>query len=141
MSNNLKNISTEELLKYAEESSGSEIKTKKHVLDFINEYNIVPGLIEVPNHVIYYQYRRVWRPETRTKLSKIEFFRNFSKHFDLKRKTKTRYYLLNDGSFDLSELSLKQSKDSDKAYENKVKKKNKKKSSKIPELKKGIHVD
>lgn len=143
---NLKNLSLDELLELANEANqeheeGEKKKTKKHVLDFMKDRQILPGLTQVPNYLIYYEYRRKWKLESRSKLRKTDFFREFSKHFEQKRTTNCRYYLLNEQSFDLSEENLKNSKDSDTLYENKIKKKKEQKeSNKESKSQKGVHA-
>lgn len=124
--NNLKELPIEDLLELAKNTveEKSKFKINKHVAEFIKDYGILPGLTLVPTHVIYYNYKRVWRSESRTKISKIAFFRNFNKLFEQKRKTKVRYYLLNEESFDLTTEELYKTKLADKIYENRRKKEN-----------------
>ena len=67
---------------------------------FILELKIIPGSTKVPNFLIYYYY--MTNKTSPNKLSKQEFFRNFNKIFKSIRTSKTRYYLVNDGIFDIS---------------------------------------
>jgi hypothetical protein len=129
MSNKLETLTLDELLELMEEA-GDSIEslvdsTERSVKKFIKEHNITPGQTKVPSYVIFYHYRRVWRLQG-NKVNKIVFFRNFNKLFDQYRTKSTRYYLLNEGIFDLSQEDLNEAKESDKRYEKKIKKKPKK---------------
>ena len=117
----LKDLTIEELLELAKIDAEDDetIPTKPHIIEFVKDNEIVSGTTLVPTFVIFMEYRRFWRTESRTKLSKIDFFRNFSNLFEKKRKTHTRYYLLNEGSFDLSEENLRIAKEHDRRYEKK----------------------
>ena len=66
--------------------------------EFINNFNIVSGDEKVPTHVLYFTYCK----STTNPISKIHFFRLFSKLFTQKRSRSQRFYLLNKDSFDYS---------------------------------------
>jgi hypothetical protein len=91
-----KGISTEELNKIveSEEFCDDEFDVERSVELFIKDLGIFPGSNRIPNHVVYYNYRKVWGSQRSKKLGKTNFFREFSKNFDSVRTGKTRYYLL-----------------------------------------------
>lgn len=116
-------LSIDELLDLLDDSDSYEslVSKEKSVNKFIRENGIISGQIKVPTYVIYYHYKRKWKLQAK-KLSKIAFFREFNKLFDQVRTKNTRYYLLNDGIFNLDKESLDEAKGSDKRYEKKTKK-------------------
>jgi len=122
---NIKELSIDELLELAKQSAEEkkEVKIQPHVQDFIKDYQIYPGTALIPTYVIFHEYRRIWRHESRMKLSKVHFFIEFNNLFEQKRTTKTRYYLLNEGSFNLSKEYLTETKKLDKQYEKRVRSK------------------
>ena len=99
---------------------------KSNVREFLREYGVKDGSTLVPNYKVYFDYCRKWRPQGK-KLSKIGFLRKFSVVFESHRKTKVRYYLLNEGAFDISEEAIDEAKEFDKRMRNKIRKKNKQK--------------
>lgn len=115
----------EELEKGGTESSlPSFIQDKKvprSVTDFIKEFEIKVGEDRIPNYKIYYDYK-AWERFQSTKLSKVEFFRQFNKFFKGKRGNQGRYYLLDSESFDMSEKSLTKAKNYDTMYQGRKKK-------------------
>lgn len=110
----------EELLKLVNERPKTERKKKedhKDVLDFISELSIESGVQAVPNYLIFYIYRCLWKPEnSKRKAKKITFFQTFGKHFPDYRKNKQRYYMLKDGLFNVTEDVLKAAKIYDKQH-------------------------
>lgn len=112
--------SIEELLKIIEEKPKTGKKQKadnKDVLDFITELDIKSGLKAIPNYLIFYIYRCVWHPNNqKRKAKKITFFQTFSRHFPSYRKNDQRYYMLNDGIFEVNDEVLKAAKQYDKQY-------------------------
>ena len=87
-------------------------KSRLHVSSFVIDLKLKDGTCEIPNYVLYYKYCREWNPTGR-KLSKIGFARTFSKFFDIKRKTKVRYYNLN---LKITEEYKKEAKEFDRLY-------------------------
>lgn len=112
--------SIEELLKLIEEKPENSKKKKednKNVIEFINEFQIESGTQAIPNYLIFYIYRTLWRvDEVRKKAKKITFFQTFSKHFPAYRKNHQRYYLLKEGLFDVTDEILKAAKQYDKQH-------------------------
>ena len=91
------NLSTEQLIQLATEQSSLEIKQRKEldssVVRFIRENNISVGINKIPTFYLYYIYKVTWKRDSR-KLTKVEFFRQFSKEFESYRSGKQRYYML-----------------------------------------------
>lgn len=112
--------SIEELLKLIEKQSKGEKKEKaenKNVLQFIEELSIESGTQAVPNYLIFYVYRSIWRvDEAKRKAKKITFFQTFGKHFPDYRKNHQRFYMLKEGLFDVNEELLKAAKNYDKQH-------------------------
>lgn len=112
--------SIEELLKLIEKQSKSEKKEKaenRNVLQFIEELSIESGTQAVPNYLIFYVYRSIWRvDEAKRKAKKITFFQTFGKHFPDYRKNHQRFYMLKEGLFDVNEELLKAAKNYDKQH-------------------------
>lgn len=114
----------DELEKGGKESPSSFPKDKKvprSVTDFIKEYKIKIGTDRIPVYKLYYDYM-TWERFQSTKLSKIEFSRQFSKFFESGRGNQGRYYLLDKDSFDLSKESLTRAKNYDNIYQKPKKK-------------------
>lgn len=113
--NNLKELSIEDLEKAIAEAKDEEVQMhfvndKTNVPRFCLEKGIKPGNDLVPGYLIYYTYRKEWQPWSRKKLSKIEFFRHFSKVYTQVRLNHTRCYKLDGSQFDLSTDNLKKIK-------------------------------
>lgn len=112
--------SIEELLKLIEQKPKSEKKEKpenRNVLQFIEELNIESGTQAVPNYLIFYIYRSIWRvDEPKKKAKKITFFQTFGKHFPDYRKNDQRFYMLKEGLFDVNEEMLKAARNYDKQH-------------------------
>jgi predicted nucleotide-binding protein (sugar kinase/HSP70/actin superfamily) len=110
----------EELLKLIEERPASGKKPRgdnKNVVDFINELGVESGTEAVPNYLIFYVYRCIWKPEEyKNKAKKITFFQTFGKRFPDYRKNHQRYYMLKSGLFNVEEEILKAAKQYDKQY-------------------------
>ena len=102
----MQGLTTQELLDLLEESSKSEQKPQEvastPIDGFISNLNIEHGEDKVPTHVIYYTYCQT----AKEPISKVHFFKLFSKKFTLYRKRHQRCYLLNPQSFDLSREGL-----------------------------------
>lgn len=113
---------------------------KSNVRDFLKEYGIKDGASLIPNYLVYYVYCKNWNP-TGKKLSKIGFLRKLSVVFESKRSNNTRYYLLDQEVFDLSEESLNDAKQFDRRYRSKVTKKIKKKQGEIPSSQETIQFE
>jgi len=112
--------SIEELLKLIEEKPKSGKKPRqdsRDVLDFINDLKIESGVEAVPNYLIFFIYRSVWKPDqSKKKAKKITFFQTFGKHFPDYRKNSQRYYMLREGIFNVNEDMLKAAKQYDKQH-------------------------
>jgi hypothetical protein len=112
--------SIEELLKLIEERPKSSHKQKednKDVLEFIKELQIESGTEAVPNYLIFYIYRSIWRvDQTKKKAKKITFFQTFGRHFPDYRKNNQRYYMLKEGMFNVNEEVLKAARQYDKQH-------------------------
>lgn len=110
----------EELLKLIEEKpvSGRKLRgDNKDVVDFINELGVESGTEAVPNYLIFYVYRCIWKPEeSKRKAKKITFFQTFGKRFPDYRKNHQRYYMLKEGIFNVEEELLKAAKQYDKQH-------------------------
>ena len=130
---NPKDLTIEELLGIVAQDGkaiSNLMDDKSNVKDFLREYGITDGTTLVPNYKVYYDYCKKWKPQGK-KLSKIGFLRKFSVVFNSKRTGTTRYYLLNEGVFQLDEGTLDEAKRFDKRYRNKTKKTKQKKQSTI----------
>jgi hypothetical protein len=112
--------SIEELLKLIEEKPKSGKKPRqdsRDVLDFINDLRIESGVQAVPNYLIFFIYRSIWKPDqSKKKAKKITFFQTFGKHFPDYRKNSQRYYMLKEGIFNVNEDMLKAAKQYDKQH-------------------------
>lgn len=110
----------EELLKLIEEKPKSVRKVKedhRDVLDFINDLGIESGTQAVPNYLIFYVYRSIWRADQpKKKAKKITFFQTFGRHFPDYRKNHQRYYMLKEGIFEVNEEVLKVARQYDKQH-------------------------
>lgn len=99
----------DELLEIARHKTKKPIKKQKlgEVQKFITEFEVKPGTQKVPPSIIYMYYED-WRPQSKTKLSKVKFFLEFSKHFEKTVDGYNRtFYLLEEGIFDTS-LEMRQ---------------------------------
>jgi predicted nucleotide-binding protein (sugar kinase/HSP70/actin superfamily) len=112
--------SIEELLKLVEQRPSSEKKQKedhRDVLEFIKDLGIESGTQAVPNYLIFYIYRSIWRADSsKKKAKKITFFQTFGKHFPDYRKNSQRFYMLKEGLFNVNEEVLKVAKQYDKQH-------------------------
>jgi predicted nucleotide-binding protein (sugar kinase/HSP70/actin superfamily) len=112
--------SIEELLKLIEEKPKSSRKVRednRDVLDFIKDLGIESGVQAVPNYLIFYVYRAIWRvDQQKKKAKKITFFQTFGKHFPDYRKNHQRYYMVKEGIFNATEELLKAAKQYDKQH-------------------------
>ena len=104
----MSNKSIEELLDLINSSKNKDSKSvvaklDKTVASFINELNIESGTQAVPNSLIFYYYRMLWKPEER-KIKKIMFFKSFSQKMPAYRHGQQRFYMLTAGIFDLSKF-------------------------------------
>lgn len=106
---------------HEKQSSKYQSKDKPHVSRFIDDLDIKTGVERVSTSVIYYTYRIKWDNDiaNNKKLKKIEFFRQFKRHFTPYRTGKQRYYLLDPSSFDLSREGLLEAEQYNKKYNSK----------------------
>lgn len=112
--------SIEELLKLIEEkpkSSKRQREDNKNVLEFIEDLKMESGTCAVPNYLIFYIYRCIWKPnENKRKVKKITFFQTFGKKLPSFRRNYQRYYMLREGLFNTNEELLKAAKQYDKQH-------------------------
>jgi hypothetical protein len=94
-------------------NSGSEKREKKDssrpiktVVQFVEDMGIEPGTQLVPNYLIFYYYRVLWKPsnDNSHKGKKITFFQSFNKLIPSHRNGKQRFYLIKKGIFDEAKL-------------------------------------
>ena len=138
MSSKTSNLTYEQLMEIIDKDKSSipKIKESSNLGRYIRENGIKDGPISVPNFVIYHHYCKVWNPMGR-KISKIEFMRQFSKLFESRRTGSTRFYKLDDGTFDISKEGKLNAKDWDARKRRKKKNEKRKKSEKLPRIKEG----
>lgn len=111
--------SIEELLSLVSQKPKSGRKPKSDhsdVLNFIKELGIESGTQAVPNFLIYYHYRMIWKPDARNKAKKITFFQTFGKHLPDYRHGKQRFYMVSPGIFNTNEEVVKAAKEYDEKY-------------------------
>jgi hypothetical protein len=112
--------SIEELLKLIEEKPRDQRKQRednRDVLSFIQDLSIESGTQAVPNYLIFYVYRSIWRvDQVKKKAKKITFFQTFGKHFPDYRKNHQRYYMIKEGIFEVNQDILKAAKQYDKQH-------------------------
>jgi hypothetical protein len=83
----------------------------------MKELGIESGTKAVPNYLIFYIYRSIWRADQpKKKAKKITFFQTFGKHFPDYRKNDQRFYMLKEELFDVNEELLTAAKQYDKQY-------------------------
>jgi len=116
----LKDLTLDQLLGLLGDSDSNEslITVKKpRRSTFIKDFKIIPGPDKIPNYLIFYYYRRIWRKELKKK-SKIGFFREFNKLYESGRTNSYRFYYLDnsDNIFDMSEESLSIAKKYESKY-------------------------
>lgn len=125
----MKTNELDELLAALEDAVDKKKKTVKKkkastndVFAFISKNNIRAGLDRVPNYVIFFTYMTKYKLSVgNEKVSKIYFFRLFSKKFESRRVGKQRYYALDKSQFDLSREGLIEAKAYDEKYERNIK--------------------
>ena len=85
-------------------------ETHFSIKKFINLFNIRPGLKKVPTYVIFFNYMTKVPTDRKDKLKRKAFFLEFAKFFPKYRHGSQRFYLLDEGSFDLSREARKEAK-------------------------------
>ncbi len=128
----MQDVSLEELLAKIEEiekggkespsSFDQEKKAPRSITDFIKTFEIKDGTDKIPTYKVFYDYIS-WERFSSTKLSKIEFGRQFKKFFESGRGNRGRFYYLDAESFDVSNESLTRAKKYDTMYQGKKVKK------------------
>jgi hypothetical protein len=111
--------SIEELLKLVQSRATTGRKApseNKSTLQFIEELGIEAGTHAVPNYLIFYVYRQIWKVEGRDKAKKITFFQTFGKHLPDYRHGNQRFYMIKEGIFDVNEEVLKKAELYDRQY-------------------------
>lgn len=139
MNSTKSNLTIDELLaavKDADKKKRRKIENNSNTNRYIDEMKLEPGLVAVPNFVIYWHYRAVWKGSDRAyKANKIVFFRTFCQKFPAHRIGKQRYYMLKEGCIEINEKILEEAKLYDKKY---VRfKKEEKRSGEVPEQSSG----
>lgn len=70
---------------------------------FIETMGVVRGPDRIPNYVVFYTYKKIYKKALGEKrYSKVFFFKCMSKFFDSARVGKQRYYLLDKSVFDMT---------------------------------------
>jgi hypothetical protein len=93
------------------------IENNSNTLRYIDEMKLEAGPVAVPNYVIYWHYRQVWKGSDRKyKANKIVFFRTFTQKFPSHRIGKQRFYLLKENCIELNDAVLEEAKLYDKKY-------------------------
>jgi hypothetical protein len=111
--------SIEELLKLVQNRESTERKAptqNKSTMDFIEELGIEAGTDVVPNYLIFYIYRQIWKENGNGKAKKITFFQTFGRHLPAYRHGKQRFYMVKEGIFDVNEEVLKKAEIYDRQY-------------------------
>jgi hypothetical protein len=111
--------SIEELLKLVSERPKTGRKPKEDhpdVLEFIQELGIESGTQAVPNYLIFYVYRVMWKGESKRKAKKISFFQTFGRHLPDYRHGNQRFYMIKEGLFNVTEEMKKAAKSYDKQH-------------------------
>lgn len=109
----------EELLSMATEVQKKRRRVENHpnVLRFLDEMNWESGVDAIPTYVIFWYYRVKWDGSDRHyKAKKITFFRTFNKRFPEFRKSGQRYYLMKEGTIELTAEVLKEAALYDKKF-------------------------
>jgi len=97
----------QEVQKKREDAKASSPSSKDSFERFIEDIGVKKGLDRIPNYVVFYTYKKVYKKALGEKrYSKIHFFRRMSQFFDTARVGKQRYYLLDKDSFDKKLLKL-----------------------------------
>lgn len=110
-----------------ENKSSKRIYESKSVDHFIKDFNIQSGTAKIENEVLFYYYRIVFSPEyNRSKVNKDMFFKVMHGLFPSLRKGHQRYFLLQDGIFNINDEIIKKAKEYDKTHWQKKRQKNKK---------------
>lgn len=122
----LNDLTIDQLLGLLGDSDSNESliskKKKSSSRKFTIDFKITPGTTKIPNYIIFYHYRRSWRPYE-VKDSKIGFFRDFNEFFESGRTNSYRYYLIDNTKevFDLSDEGIALAKEYDRRYKNSIK--------------------
>lgn len=110
--------SIDELLARVADSSKKKLRVENNsnVLRFIEESKLETGTLAVPNFVIFWHYRNIWKGDRHYKANKTVFFRTFGKKFPAYRNGKQRYYLLKEGVIELNDEVIEKAKIYDKQF-------------------------
>lgn len=101
----------------------AKFKGQKSVDNFVKEMKVVAGPDRIPNYVIHYTYKKIFKDSTGTPKEKRDyFFRLFNKMFQRVRTGRQKYYLLDAKSFDMSREGLLEAKKFSEEYELIIKK-------------------
>lgn len=113
-----KHHSIDDLLAKVAEGSKKRLRIENNAntLRFIEESKLEPGTQAVPNFVIFWHYRNVWKGDRHHKANKTVFFRTFGKKFPAYRHGKQRFYLLKEGVIELNDEIIKEARSYDKQF-------------------------
>jgi hypothetical protein len=109
----------EELLELVNSRQSTGRKPKedhKDVLSFIEDLKVEAGTLAVPNYIIFYIYRMVWKTYNSRKAKKITFFQTFGKYLPDYRHGKQRFYLIKEDVFTITDELRKEALDYDQHY-------------------------
>lgn len=110
----------------SEAPSTQEKKKRKDnnlsVKKYIEDLNITPGNMSIPNYVFYYHYLTTWEEKYKDqgfhKANKIVFFRILNQTLNSKTRTgKQRFYLISPESFQITEELLQKAEAHEKIQE------------------------
>lgn len=127
MQDNLSEL--EELLALAESDTATNKPRKKNHVDYyIKKFGIESSDTEKVANLIIYRHYAMWRK--RNRLSRIGFFREFSKFFDRTQDNTTRYYKIAAEPFDTSQEGMFKARTHLRKEKQRAQKKGKPKSTK-----------
>jgi hypothetical protein len=107
----------QEVQKKREDAKASSPSSKDSFERFVEDIGVKKGLDRIPNYVVFYTYKKVYKKALGEKrYSKIHFFRRMSQFFDTARVGKQRYYLLDKDSFDMTKEGKLIAKEYNKEY-------------------------
>lgn len=96
-----------DLIDQAEKESAQKVDSKspkddkdKSVSEFVKKFNIRAGTKRIHNFIVFFYYRQKF--QYAPKLNKISFFKEFSKLFPKARVGSQRYYLIDEGVFEMT---------------------------------------
>jgi hypothetical protein len=107
----------QEVQKKREDAKASSPSSLDSFERFLDQLKVTRGVDRIPNYVIYYTYKKVYKKSLGEKrLSKRAFFMRMTAMFDTARVGKQRYYILDKSSFDMTKEGKIKAKEFDKEY-------------------------